>query len=110
LIADEYELTAIAREEALRAGRAAPVLHGLARADWRWLMDHAVPIVEGTPKAAAELLLQLNDAGQWEDIGVIGAMVARVPGIDVKKFRKQVRIFFEGRDRRKILSGLPPQY
>jgi hypothetical protein len=53
----------IARAEALRPGRAAPVIGGLFDRDQAWVTGHADAIVRGTPSTGVGLLIAVQRAG-----------------------------------------------
>lgn len=101
------EVIDLLRREALVPGRATPVLEGLAQADGRFVVDRAEDIVRGTPRAAVQLLLSLQRAGQA--VGPVGARIAGLPGVDRGALREMARDLLDGPARGQILKALKAQ-
>lgn len=96
----------LARNEALKPGKADGVIAALTANDPDWVIARVENIIKGSPDVAATIFRQLQRAGR--DVIGVGIRMGRVQGIDLAKFREAV----EGRVtdpavRARILAALP---
>lgn len=78
----------IARAEALRPGKAQPVIASLTANDTQWVLDHLADIVIGSPDAVAPIFFQLFMKGH--DYRKAAERLAYTVGVDVERVKNEI--------------------